>query len=246
MLIGNKLRRSLIWPCGSQQDQQSSQTQPRWFQSWKSPRLTPAQPSLSHPHPLLDGPHTEKISLLSFLTFLFQLMPFTSHPPATRCCEEPGSIFSITSLYAPQNAAKLPQNCPFSRLNKLHSLSFSTHVGQLLLPLTSVWPSVEFTPVYQYLSCTVCPKRDTVFWTLNTTLLLRLDLTGKVGFTRSKHSQNTDDASLLPFLKLTECRNHWTKETCKSRPQILALQLLRRKLVSTCFCSDLSHNNRRF
>lgn len=165
-----------------------SQMQPRGFRYWKSPRLKQQSLPWVSLFLCLTVLTWKKIFLISCLTFLFQLKPFASHPSAMRCSEKPGSIFSITYLYALQNAARLPQNCCFSRPNKLQSLSFSTLTGQLLPTLMSGQSSAELIPVYQYLSCTVCPKLDTVFWTLNTALPVRLDLTAEVGFTGSEPS----------------------------------------------------------
>lgn len=156
MLVGNELRRSLIWPHGSQQDQQSSHIKPHAGQRIQILKISKAEDSTAFPGSASSSAwltsHGKKIFLIiSCLTFLFQLKPFASHPPAMHCCEEPGSIFSRTSLYALQNAARLPQNCPFSRLNKLYSLSFSTHLGQVLPTLMSGCPSAELITVYQYI-----------------------------------------------------------------------------------------------
>lgn len=54
-----------------------------------------------------------------------QFMSVVSWTPVMHCCKEPGFISSVTSLQVLEGSSEGPQSYPFSRLNKLWTVSFS-------------------------------------------------------------------------------------------------------------------------
>lgn len=93
-----------------------------------------------------------------FESLLFKFMPVVSCPPAVHCCEEPFSIFLMTSSHrwwweGAADLSTVPPKQSFIQAEQV-LVRHPSLTGQMLQILTSPWLFAELAPVCPCSSCT--------------------------------------------------------------------------------------------